>query len=200
MLLLLIVMVSSCAAAPQRCNATYTADMICRRNAGVLRLVNQRDSREPYSRRQDDLPCGVRQNIPHGLTQVIRFRNGLAGVAVHPDIKRQNGPPVVPPLSPWCLCLSATTRLTSSLRHRHRSATVSHIAIQDHAVVNTGRIGLDHKLPCFAGTSCDDSISTALTPRIIQRPVAGSYSNQPPSSYSVTSALSESDGGGHALE
>ena len=83
MLLLLIVMVSICSRGSQRCNATYTADMICRRSAG---FVAGQSARTTGNRIPGGKAATLRrqQNIPHGLAQVIRFRYCLAGIAVHP--------------------------------------------------------------------------------------------------------------------
>ncbi len=179
MLLLLTVMVSSCSRGSQRRSATYTAAMICRRSAGFCGWSMSAESGN-HTPGAQAAPLRGQQNVTHRLTQVVRFRNSSAGIAAHPDIERQNGSPVVPPLSPGCLCLSATTPfdviapppwVTSPFR-----ITLLLIRVVSASITNS---------PVLQETTCEDSISTLFTPRIIQRPVAGSYSNQPPSSYAV---------------
>ena len=49
--------------------------------------------------------------------------------------------------------------------------------------------------PVFRVMLSAAAITMDLMPRTCQRPVAGSYSNQPPSGYSVTHPSTESDGG-----
>lgn len=54
--------------------------------------------------------------------------------------------------------------------------------------------------PVFRVMLSAASITMDLIPRTYQRPVTASYSNQPPSEYSITQPSTESDGGANWLE
>lgn len=112
----------------------------------VLWLVNQRGQQGTVYPASKAATLRRQQNIPHGMARVIGFRNGLASIAIYPDIERQIGSPVVPPLSPRCLCLSATIpfdviapppRVTSPFR-----ITLLLIRVVSASIINS---------PCFAG-------------------------------------------------
>ncbi len=78
----------------------------------------------------------------------------------------------------------------------HRSAALGNATIDHHLTVNTRAVSLQHKLTGFQGDIVQrPQLTIDLMPLTYQRPVAGSYSNQPPSGCSVTQASADVDGG-----
>jgi hypothetical protein len=75
MLLLLIVMVSSCSRGSLQRDVHRRHDLQAQRR--VLRLVNQRGQQGTIFPAGKAAALRRQQNIPHGLAQVVRFRNGF---------------------------------------------------------------------------------------------------------------------------
>ena len=77
----------------------------------------------------------------------------------------------------------------------HRSAALGNATIDHHFAVNARAVSLQYKLTGFMVMLSAASMTIDLMPLTYQRPVAGSYSNQPPSGCSVTQASADVNGG-----